>query len=145
MTYAAECLQDGSATDLATVTALYEQADVEPSVRDWALIFHTLEEISPCEYWEVTPPEPNIAIEPVTSDLPTLMLTGTFDPNTPPSLSRAAAERLPNSFFYELPSGHALIFTDCGLELIAQFLADPTQAPDSRCIDEMTPNWILPE
>ena len=145
LTYATECLQEGSKTDLATVTAAYEQADVAPTLRDWALAYHTLENISPCEYWNVTPPEPNVAIEPVTSDLPALMLTGAFDQATPPSLSRAAAERLPNSFFYELPAGHGLILTECALDLIDQFLADPTQAPDASCIGEMEMEWVLPE
>ena len=35
--------------------------------------------------------------------------------------------------------------TECGLDLIAQFLADPTQAPDSRCIGEMEMAWALTE
>jgi pimeloyl-ACP methyl ester carboxylesterase len=73
------------------------------------------------------------------------MLAGMFDNTTPPSLSREAAERLSNGYFYEPPSGHGLILTECALDLIAQFLADPTQAPDSSCIDEMEMNWRLPE
>ncbi len=31
------------------------------------------------------------------------------------------------------------------LDLIAQFLANPTQAPDSACIGEMEMNWAPPE
>jgi hypothetical protein len=52
---------------------------------------------------------------------------------------------LPNSFFYELLAGHGRVLVDCPVDLIGQFLADPTQAPASRCIDEMTPSGILPE
>lgn len=93
----------------------------------------------------MTPREPNIAVEPVTSDIPTLLLAGIFDNTTPPSLSRAAAERLSNGYFYELPSAHGLVLTECALDLMTQFLADPTVAPDASCIDAMTPNWVLPE
>lgn len=145
LTYSTLCLQDGSVTDLEKVTNLYEQVATNPSLLDWALLYHTLEQIAPCEYWEVTPREPNVAVEPVTSALPTLMLAGIFDNTTPPSLSREATTRLSNGYFYELPTGHGLILTECALDLIDQFLADPTQAPDASCIDEMTLNWVLPE
>jgi pimeloyl-ACP methyl ester carboxylesterase len=112
---------------------------------DWALLYHTLEQIAPCEFWQVTPHEPNLAVAPVTSDIPTLLLAGSFDNTTPPSLSRTAAERLSTSYYYELPSAHGLVLTECALDLMTQFLADPTVAPDAGCIEAMTPNWVLPE
>jgi pimeloyl-ACP methyl ester carboxylesterase len=145
MTYAAMCLQDGSTTDLATATAVYDAVDTLPSVHDWGVTHMLGEWLAPCEYWAVTPPDPNISVEPVESDLPTLMLGGLFDPEAPPAISLAAAERLPNSFFYQLPAGHGLLFVDCAVDLMAQFLADPTQEPDASCIDAMPMNWVLPE
>ncbi|RIK38493.1 MAG: hypothetical protein DCC55_20950 [Chloroflexi bacterium] len=145
MTYANSCLQYGGAADMATTTALYDQVDANPSLRDWAVTYFLNEWLLPCEYWNVTPGDPDINTEPVESDLPVLMLAGMFDPETPPALSSTTAERLPSSFYYELPSGHGLILTECALDLIAQFLADPTQAPDSTCIGEMEMEWVLPE
>lgn len=50
-----------------------------------------------------------------------------------------------NSHFFALPAGHGLVFTECGLDLMTQFLADPTQEPDASCIAAMTANWVLPE
>lgn len=145
MTYAAMCLQDGSVTDLATATAVYDAVDTLPSLRDWGVIHMLGEWLAPCEYWAVTPADPNIATAPVESDIPTLLLGGIFDPEAPPAISVAAAEGLSNSFYYELPAGHGLLFMDCAVDLMTQFLADPTVAPDASCIDTMTPNWLLPE
>ncbi len=145
MTYSAMCLHEGSITDLAKATAVYDGVDTLPSLRDWGVTHMLGEWLAPCEYWAVTPPEPNTAIEPVESDLPTLTLGGIFDEQAPPRISQAAVERLSHSFDYELPAGHALLFVDCGVDLMAQFLADPAQEPDASCIDAMAMNWVLPE
>ncbi len=145
MTYSAMCLQDGSISDLATATAIYNTVDTLPSIRDWGIAYYLSEWLSPCEFWEVTSPSTDNAVAPVESDLPTLMLTGHFDPEAAPAISRPAAELLPNSFFFELPSAHGLIVTDCALEIIDQFLAHPGQMPEASCIDEKTFNWLLPE
>ena len=114
-------------------------------MRDWATVTWVDDGLGVCDYWQVTPPKPNTAITPVASDVPTLMLAGTFDPAMQPYFSAEAAERFAHRFYYELPSGHAIEFTGCGVELIAQFLADPAQEPDAACIDEMPMNWVLPE
>ncbi|HQY90926.1 alpha/beta hydrolase, partial [Caldilinea sp.] len=145
MTYSAMCLQEGSTTDLAKAIAVYDGVDTLPSLHDWGVTHMLGEWLAPCEYWAVTPAEPNSAIEPVDSDLPTLMLGGLFDPEAAPRISQAAAERLSNRFTYELPAAHGLLFMDCAVDLMAQFLADPTQEPDAACIDEMPMNWVLPE
>jgi pimeloyl-ACP methyl ester carboxylesterase len=101
--------------------------------------------LAACDYWQVAAPNRPGEIAPVTSAIPTMLLVGTFDATTPPSFSRPAAERLSHSHYYELPIGHGAIVTECGLDLIQQFFANPTQTPDSRCIDAMTINWVLPE
>ena len=145
MTYSAMCLHEGSTTDLAKATAVYNSVDTLPSLHDWGVTYMLGEWLAPCEYWAVTPPEPNTAIEPVESDLPTLMLGGLFDPEAAPRISHAAAERLSHRFAYELPAAHGLLFMDCAVDLMAQFLADPTQEPDASCIAEMPMNWVLPE
>ena len=117
-----------------------------PRVRDWGVTHMLGEWLAPCEYWAVTPPDPNTAVEPVESDLPVLMLGGIFDPEAPPAISLA---RRPNDcsnvFYYQLPAAHGLLFVDCAVDLMAQFLADPTQEPDACCIDEMRRTWVLPE
>lgn len=77
--------------------------------------------------------------EPVTSPLPTLVLSGQYDPVTPPAWGRLAAETLENSTFYEFPGvGHGVMRSDeCGLEIGLQFLDDPSVEPDASCIEAL--------
>lgn len=142
--YTVECLQDGTSITMDEAVNQYVQLGGDLSVHDWAATAFLTDTLAVCPAWQLTPPDPNVAIAPVTSDLPTLMLVNKFDTGLPAYLSRPAAERLPNSFFIELPAGHGSVLTPCGQNLMTQFLADPTQAPDASCIEEMTPDWVLP-
>ena len=78
---------------------------------------------------------------PVSSDIPTLVAAGKFDPITPPSYAELAASTLADSTYIEIPAaGHAAIpFSDCGEEVMAAFLNDPTQSPDTSCVAEVAP------
>lgn len=145
LTHSMRCMHEGALGTAEEARAAFAAAEVDPSVRDWATVTWIDDGLGVCDFWDVTPPEPNTAILPVESDVPALMLVGTFDPAMQPYFSVEAAERFTNRFFYELPTGHAIEFTGCGVDLIDQFLTDPTQAPDASCIDEMTPNWVLLE
>lgn len=77
--------------------------------------------------------------EPVRSNLPTLILSGEFDPMTPPEYGRLVAETLPNSTFVEVPAhGHgALPYTDCANGLAIAFLANPSRELDTSCVSEL--------
>ena len=90
-----------------------------------------------CEQWEVEPADP-IDNEPVVSDVPTLLVSGEFDPITPPRWAKGAAEKLGNSFFFVFPGfGHGVTReSDCALDIMLQFLNDPTTKPDASCIGE---------
>ena len=91
-----------------------------------------------CENWPVEEADPWVK-EPLVSDIPTLALSGEFDPVTPPEYGQLAASYLSNSFFFELPGiGHdILVASECARSIIGDFFADPTQAPDASCIAEM--------
>ena len=83
----------------------------------------------------------------VTSDLPTLILAGAYDPVTPPQWGLIAASPLPRSFFFEFPGvGHAVIDGgNCPLNMALAFLDTPTSAPDGNCIAGMSgPVFVLP-
>lgn len=88
-----------------------------------------------CDNWPV-------AIEQtlVQSELPVLILSGEFDPVTPPEYGHSAAEGLPNSFSFDFPGiGHWVNGTGhpCQAEIIQSFLDDPHREPDGSCIAEM--------
>ena len=87
------------------------------------------------------------ADEPVTSDIATLVMSGEYDPVTPPDWGRRAALTLPNSFFFEYPGlGHGTSpGTGCPSEMMTAFLIDPGAAPDDACIAEMgPPAFVVP-
>ncbi|MEM7346152.1 MAG: alpha/beta fold hydrolase, partial [Chloroflexota bacterium] len=100
-----------------------------------------------CDMWGAGAAAPK-ENEAVISDIPTLILAGEFDPVTPPSWGRIAAETLSNSYFYELPGfGHSLSSDPgCPTTLLTQFFTNPNVAPDSSCINELLPpQYYLPD
>lgn len=100
-----------------------------------------------CPQWGTPPPDP-IENEPVHSDVPALILAGEYDTATPPAWGRLAGETLPHSYYFEFRGfGHVVLSqqaapTDppaCAMQLLAQFLDDPTRPPDRSCVDAIPP------
>jgi len=95
-------------------------------------------EFTLCESWQAGQADPveNMA---VSSDLPSLVLAGQFDPVTPPEWGQMAAETLSNHYYYEFPGlAHGIMRSNvCGLEIGLQFLEDPASEPDASCMDEL--------
>ncbi len=96
--------------------------------------------LNACQVWQPGQPNP-LENQPISSDIPTLVVSGQYDPITPPAYGALAAETLSNSFAYDfLATGHGVIASnECAFSMAQDFLADPTQAPDPSCIDELTP------
>ena len=90
-----------------------------------------------CDMWQAKA-RPDTANSPVESDIPALLLSGNFDPITPPSYADMAYETLSASYNYLLPQvGHGVLRSDhCALEIALAFIADPATEPDSSCIAE---------
>ena len=103
-------------------------------------------ELEICTAWGLEPAPP-LATGPVASDIPTLILAGTYDPITPPEWSRTAVVNLSNSTFVEFPaSGHSVVTDNpCAQQITAAFLDDPDKTPDLSCM-ETTPQakFVLP-
>jgi pimeloyl-ACP methyl ester carboxylesterase len=94
-------------------------------------------QVEPCSIGEYRNP-PLVENEPLTSDIPTLLLNGEYDARTPAAFALHAAETLPNSFTYVLPyTGHAAISVGgCVIDIMQDFLDDPASEPASasECI-----------
>jgi pimeloyl-ACP methyl ester carboxylesterase len=88
-----------------------------------------------------TKPLPDTFRRPVTSDIPTLVLAGRFDPNTAPSRSRATASRLKRATFVEIADQSHVVATnsECASTLFAAFVTDPDDTLDTGCADALTP------
>ncbi|HEY93823.1 MAG TPA: alpha/beta hydrolase [Dehalococcoidia bacterium] len=94
-----------------------------------------------CEYWTNTIPDP-VENEPVHSAIPTLILSGEFDPITPPAWGKLAAETLTNSRFFEFPGlGHDVLVSgnECPVDIALEFLDNPYSEPDRTCLEEIEP------
>jgi pimeloyl-ACP methyl ester carboxylesterase len=105
----------------------------------WAVVVSESSQ-SYCDIWDVEP-LPASFNEPVVSDLPALVLAGTYDPVTPPADSKAAYEALTNATFGEVDGiGHGAISSnECAYGVYQAFVADPTQKPDTSCIPKQPP------
>jgi pimeloyl-ACP methyl ester carboxylesterase len=91
-----------------------------------------------CQRWgtAVADPKEN---QPVSSDIPTLVLAGEYDPITPPEWGQQAADTLSRHYFYVFPGvGHGVATAhDCPQSITMAFLADPSLEPDASCVGEM--------
>jgi len=82
--------------------------------------------------------------QPVTSNVPVLLISGNMDPITPPSWGADAAAHLPNSRHVVVPH-HAhfpagLTHMECFDKIILDFLAHPdARGFDAKCVNEMLP------
>jgi pimeloyl-ACP methyl ester carboxylesterase len=120
------------------------RAEVAASVRP-ELAFLTEYHFESCAIWDV----PGISPEhqqPLRSDIPTLVISGEFDPITPPAYGDQAAATLTNSHVFTLPgAGHGASLEPCGLRIMRAFWVTPGQPPDASCIGTLTgPEWVLP-
>jgi pimeloyl-ACP methyl ester carboxylesterase len=93
-----------------------------------------------CEEWGLETADPIESLA-TTSDVPALVLAGSYDPVTPPAWGESTATALTHAFFYEFPHvGHGVMrSTACGLSVGLQFLDEPDAEPDAACIAEMSP------
>jgi len=83
------------------------------------------------------------ADEPVSSDLPVLILNGRFDPITPETYGEMVAQTLPNSVMFTFPNtGHGAIGDACADQVMAEFLDDPARRPEAACLKEAKVDFI---
>lgn len=95
-----------------------------------------------CRQWFPIPIPP-AQYEAVTSDIPTLMLESANDPVTPPAYRELVAQTLAHRFTIETPGiGHGPGGTTCGKQLIAAFLAQPEEKPDTSCLADLGVTYL---
>lgn len=96
--------------------------------------------VSACQSWGASGPYLNENAF-VVSDIPSLVIEGSFDPATPPFFGKQVAANLSNSFYFEFPNqGHVPTgtdFTGCAAEIVADFLENPQVEPDRACLSEL--------
>ena len=96
--------------------------------------------------WPV-PHSPASDAAPVTSEIPALLISGAFDPRTPPSWAEAAAKRLANGYSFVFPGqGHGVLYRGqpCAKRIADRFLDDPSAWPDHDCFLNLPPMIFEP-
>jgi pimeloyl-ACP methyl ester carboxylesterase len=87
---------------------------------------------------------PDNFFEPVTSDIPTLVMSGYFDPVTPPSMAEQIVQALPNGYLITIPTmSHmfdGLSNPECFDKMVVDFFNKSDTSPDSECIKQMLPD-----
>jgi len=127
MNSSVECAESAPLTTPDRLRAAYKAV---PSKVGDVMIKNYLQLIAICRVWDV----PENPLSEVKSDIPTLVLAGTYDPITPPEWGKLAAASLTNATYVEVVgSGHAVwAFGECPKALIKRYLDDP-KAPGPAC------------
>ncbi len=145
MQFSVQCYEEnGFATAEEITAALAAQPELEP-------IFRYSPNLGPmalliCEQWGAGTAVP-LENEPITSDIPTLILAGEYDPITPPAWGEQVQANLSNAYYYEFPgTGHGVSLAgDCGISVVESFLAEPTAVPDTTCLADLGgPTFVTP-
>jgi len=99
-----------------------------------------------CENWLVDP-APIEVKDPVTSDVPALILQGDYDKSTPVYMGRQAEKELANSTYVLIPQqGHGTwsYAESCVGQIATAFVQDPDAELDLSCLEARQPQWALP-
>lgn len=128
---------------LATTEEEMQNLSTESIVKNygWLPFYGNVNEIyKTCKSWGSVPPYLG-ENDPVVSDIPSLVISGKYDPVTPPIYGQQIAERLSNSYYFEFPNlGHTPTAADgsgCAENVVLAFLSDPMVEPNRDCMNEL--------
>jgi pimeloyl-ACP methyl ester carboxylesterase len=141
--YGVFCREDAALTDPAAALAAARQALPDLPVEVLSLTPQAPRLFDECAIWDAGRADAAVQ-EPARSNVPVLLLTGTFDAVTPPSQAHEAAATLPHSRVVRFPGlGHdVLAASDCGRQIMADFLNRP-DGYQTHCADEMRPPTFI--
>src|SRR6185436_8858010 len=118
------------------------QGAIEPAIAGTYLRgYRVLQQVAACREWrrgEV----PRDFHQPVASDVPALLVSGPYDPVTPPRWADEVAKHLPHGLQLVVPNGHhgsgGLSHAECVTGLTAQFVERGTsEGLDTSCVATM--------
>lgn len=134
---------DTMASGMWTTVTCAERGDTDPNVANYSALLPRLANaeladaasaVEACQQWQIQL-LPKADLQPVQSDLPTLLLSGAYDPITPPEYAATLLPNLPNGQHVIFPYGaHGQAVTNaCANSIIAQFIDSPLTRVDARC------------
>lgn len=141
MYYSTECNEETPFNSRAGIDAALR--DVLPEIRD---AFDWYQDLTVCAAWPggTAPARENA---PVVSAVPALLLTGVYDPVTPPAYGESAALTLSQGHHVLFPAdGHGVEGNSraCAAGIFAAFIHDPRGPLDTSCADPLQLKFVLP-
>ena len=146
LSYGVSCREDYPFATQADLAAAGRQAfpDYPASIQGegvggWAYVNQDCRDV-----WEV-PVAPETMRQPVASNIPTLLISGSFDTLTSLAGAQAAAVKLSKATIISIPGiGHVVAAqSPCDQTVITSFLADPG-TPDTSCVGTLKPASFTP-
>jgi pimeloyl-ACP methyl ester carboxylesterase len=145
MQVAVQCNEDATFARAREFVAARDQHRAVAGLAFSPLFHEAMLEI--CAAWGLTADNP-AENQAVRSAVPALLISGEFDPITPPANARETARTLSQASELVIPrGGHtASILSPCARATIVRFLDAPERAPDAACLaqEPPTPFLILP-
>lgn len=143
-----------TAEGMYTAVVCADHGDADPDAVDYAGLAPRIAEggragargmLETCREWKIEL-LPREVLEPVKSEIPTLLLSGNYDPITPPSFAVRVAETLGSAHLVSFPGGsHGQAFgEECATGIIRRFLDRPEEAPDAACAREPVSAYLVP-
>jgi len=136
-----ECAEEIPFNDLDAAFDIIDRS-APPELAEW--LYASAEgPIFSCATWAVEP-APALENERVLSDVPVLLISGQFDPVTPPTYGESALQGLSNGQHIIFPTGgHSESGTPgCAADLAAAFLDDPTAPVNAACVPQRV-DWYI--
>jgi pimeloyl-ACP methyl ester carboxylesterase len=136
---------------LSTTPEELQRASDRQIIKDfaWLPFYGTVENIfQTCKTWGATGPVVG-ENDPTVSAIPSLIITGAYDPTTPPVYGKQIASHLSQNYYFEFPNlGHTPTAGDssgCAMDIVLEFLDDPSIEPDRTCLNELPPvEFVVP-
>lgn len=135
---AVNCQDEVNFSSVEDAEALIAEAGVRPEIAGGTGL-GDLDYYEACAALDVRP-ERQVENRAIESDIPTLILTGAFDPITPTHYGEIALETLPNGTLVEFANaGHDPLSTagPCAVDIATAFLVDPADEVDASCADDL--------
>jgi pimeloyl-ACP methyl ester carboxylesterase len=138
-----ECNEEAPFEDFSNVVTNAQALEI-PELA-YGTISFMAEQFATCELWPSGRAR-EIESRPVVSDIPTLIMAGNYDFQTPISWNRSAFVNLSNSYYVQFPaSGHGVIAqSQCAKDVAREFIDTPFKQPNSSCTADLWPIWAMP-
>lgn len=133
--YSVECGED---MDFTTTAALEDASKAAQEAIRHSISSELKSIAQVCQEWH-QPTVPAVQKQPVNSAVPTLILSGEYDPITPPSYARLVQATLSKGYMFEFPGTTHGVFLlgSCPDSIMLAFLQNPQHVPASSCIASM--------